>query len=198
MDIREGQRSLANFGVNVEYKDPIRSFKGRDKYKRANWIKTTLEKPTVAVREMKMLSTSILNIKWTIQGKPKLPPASALGGELVLAVSSTFTLNQISGQVTLHEDEWDLSATDLRTQAYFWTTRLAFSAVEGGKDVADGAQGLSKRLDRGGDNNTIYPDPSGDPRKFFHTEDNPQKDFYQVGLVIALLYLVVQFLKLTL
>lgn len=117
-----------------------------------------------AVREMKMLSTSVLNIKWTIQGKPKLPPASALGGELVLAVSSTFTMNQISGQVILHEDEWNLSASHPPTQAYFWTTRLAFSAVEGGKDVAEGAQALTKQLN-GGDNNSIYPDPSGDPRK---------------------------------
>lgn len=118
-----------------------------------------------------MLSTSELNIKWTLRGKPKLPPASALGGELLLAVSSTFTMNQISGQVTLHEDEWDLSASDPPAQAYFWMTRLAFSAVEGGKDFGQGAQGvtkqwLTKQLDnKGGDNNSIYPDPSGDPRK---------------------------------
>lgn len=118
-----------------------------------------------AVREMDMLSTSVLNIKWTIQGKPKLPPASVLGGELVLAVNSTFTMNQISGQVILHEDEWDLSASHLPTQAYFYTTRLAFSAVEAGKDVAEFAQGLMRQLDKGGDNNLIYPDPSGDPKK---------------------------------
>jgi hypothetical protein len=117
---------------------------------------------------MKMLSTSVLNIKWTLRGKPKLPPASALGGDLVLAVSSTFTMNQISGQVILHEDEWDLSASDPAAQAYFWTTRMAFSAVEGGKDLADGAQSLTKQLDKSAEkknNNSIYPDPSGDPRK---------------------------------
>ena len=122
-----------------------------------------------AVREMRMLSTSILNIKWTVRGKPKLPPASALGGKLVWAVNSTFIMNQISGQVTRHEDEWDLSGSDPAAQAYFWTTRLAFSAVEGGKDMAqgaaDGAQGLTKQLDKGAENNSIYPDPSGDPRK---------------------------------
>ncbi|XP_024397389.1 uncharacterized protein [Physcomitrium patens] len=200
IDLREGERSLSNFGVNVEYKDPLRSFKGRDKYKGANWIKTALEKPTVAVREMKMISTSVLKIKWTVTGTPKLPPASALGGRVVLAVSSTFTMNQISGQVTLHEDEWDLSASDPAAQAYFWTARLAFSAVEGGKNFASGVQGIAKQLDKGQENNSnsIYPDPSGDPRKFFQMEDNPQKDLYQVGLVVALLYLLVQFLKLTL
>lgn len=196
MDLREGRRSLSSFGVNVKYKDPLRSFKGRDKYRSANWISTALEKPSVAVREMKMLSTSVLNIKWTLTGTPKLPPASALGGKVVLAVNSTFTMNQISGQVVLHEDQWDLSASDPAAQAYFWTTRLAFSAVEGGKNLADGVQGMAKQLDKGQENNSIYPDPSGDPRKFFQMEDNG-KDLYQIGLVIALIYLLVQFLRLT-
>jgi hypothetical protein len=34
--------------------------------------------------------------------------------------------------------------------------------------------------------------------QFFQVEENPQRDFYQIGLVIALLYLLVQFLRLTL
>jgi len=162
IDIREGQRSLSNFGVNVEYKDPIRSFKGRDKYRRANWIKTALENPTVAVCGMNMLSTSVLNIKWTIRGRPKLPSVFPLG-VLLLTISSTFTMNQISGQVLLHEDEWNLSASHSPPQAYFWTTRLAFSVVQAGKDFVEYAHGLTKQLDEG--DNIIYPDPSGDPRK---------------------------------
>jgi len=197
MSVREDKRSLGNFGMNVVYKDPLRSFKGREKYKRATWIKTALEKPTVAVQEMKMLTTSVLNIKWTLRGKPKLPPASALGGEVVLSVNSVFTLNQISGQVVEHEDEWDLSASDPLAQAYFWTTRLAFSTIEAGKDSAEKVKGMTNALDKGKDNdkNSYYPDPSGDPRKFFQVEDNPQKDLYQVGFVIALIYLLVQFLR---
>lgn len=31
--------------------------------------------------------------------------------------------------------------------------------------------------------------------QFFQVEDNPQKDLYQVGFVIALIYLLVQFLR---
>lgn len=48
---------------------------------------------------MKMLSTSTLVIKWTFRGKPRTPPASLLPGEVVISVTSTFELNQISGQV---------------------------------------------------------------------------------------------------
>ncbi|CAM6064540.1 unnamed protein product [Sphagnum tenellum] len=198
--IREGNRSLGNFGIFARYKDPLRSFTGREKYRRANWIRTALDNPTVAVREMTMLSTSMLNIKWTLRGKPRLPPASVIGGDVILLVDSTFTLNQISGQVIDHEDEWDLSASDLLAQAYFWTSRLAFSTVEAGKDAAEVVKGISKTLNRGkeDDRSSYYPDPSGDPRKFFQVEENPQRDFYQIGLVIALLYLLVQFLRLTL
>jgi len=76
-------------------------------------------------------------------------------------------LNQISGQVIEHEDEWDLSASDLLAQAYFWTSRLAFSTVEAGKDAAEVVKGISKTLNRGkeDDRSSYYPDPSGDPRK---------------------------------
>lgn len=31
--------------------------------------------------------------------------------------------------------------------------------------------------------------------QFFQVEDNPQKDLYQIGFVIALVYLLVQFLR---
>lgn len=205
---------------------------------------------TQAVQEMKMLTTSVLNIKWTLRGKPKLPPASALGGEVVLSVTSVFTLNQISGQVVEHEEEWDLSASDPLSQAYFWTTRLAFSTIEAGKDSAEEMKGMTNALNKGKDDdkNSYYPDPSGDPRKvmytieknvymfqvilvsflfmlhleglflhvlfeplsmintgdsnscsvlvqFFQVEDNPQKDLYQIGFVIACIYLLVQFLR---
>ncbi|TYJ24317.1 hypothetical protein E1A91_A08G252700v1 [Gossypium mustelinum] len=71
LELREGNRALGTYAVSVKYKDPVRSFTGREKYKRPLWITGALENPTVRVQEMVMLSTSVLNIKWTIQGKPK-------------------------------------------------------------------------------------------------------------------------------
>ena len=52
------------------------------------------------MQEMVMLSTNVLSIKWTIRGKPK----SVLEGDLMLRVTSKFTLNQISGRVIEHEE----------------------------------------------------------------------------------------------
>nr|GFC47017.1 DUF2358 domain-containing protein [Tanacetum cinerariifolium] len=34
----------------------------------------------------------------------------------------------------------------------------------------------------------IYPDPSGDPTKFFQNQDDFQRDAYQLALFLALLY----------
>lgn len=114
-----------------------------------------------------MLSTSNLSIKWTLRGKPKLPPASIIGGDLVLSISSKFMLNQISGQVTDQVDEWDLSKSSAPALAYFWATRLSYSAIEAGKDAMDAVVGVSKMMDKGKDDDrsNFYPDPSGDPRK---------------------------------
>ncbi|KAG6555243.1 hypothetical protein Mapa_003285 [Marchantia paleacea] len=197
LELREDKRTLSTYAVFVNYKDPLRSFKGREKFKRPSWIKATLNNPTVAVQQMQMISTSMLNIKWTLRGTPKLPPASVVGGELVLNVNSYFTLNQISGQVTDQVDEWDLSGSSPITLAYFYATKLAYLAAESGKDFGESVSGLTKMMDKKEDNSTIYSDPT-DPRKFFQVDDNPQKDIYQVGFVIALIYLLVQFLKLTL
>jgi hypothetical protein len=66
-----------------------------------------------------MLSTSTFNIKWTLHGKLNDLPTLVVGGDVILLVDSTFTLNQISGQVIEHEDDLNLSTLDLLAQAYF-------------------------------------------------------------------------------
>lgn len=113
---------------------------------------------------MVMLSTSVLSIKWTIKGKPRSFIAK-IGGDLILRITSQFTLNQISGQVIQHEEFWDLSASSAIAQAFFWTSRAVFAAVESGKDLADIAKNLSGRSSTKKENLEIYPDPSGDPTK---------------------------------
>lgn len=199
LEMREGNRALGSFALSVKYKDPLRSFKGREKYKRASWMKGALDNPSVAAREMVMLSTRVLNIKWVIRGKPKFP-APVFGGDLVLAINATYTLNQISGQVVEHVEEWDLSGCSAIAQAFFWASRLAYVIVEQGKDAIEAMQATSKQLQKGEDDDkpTYFRDPSGDPMKFFQMDDNPQRDLYQVGLFIALIYLLVQFLRSTL
>lgn len=117
---------------------------------------------------MVMVSTSELNIKWTLRGKPKSPIFS-FGGDLILKINSRFTLNQISGQVIEHEETWDLSASSLVAQAYFWSSRRFFATVEAGKDFSDSVKDLTNRITTENNKNVeIYPDPTGDPTKVRH------------------------------
>ncbi|KAL7185097.1 hypothetical protein ACSBR2_027099 [Camellia fascicularis] len=164
LELREGNRALGTYAVSVKYKDPVRSFTGREKYKRPLWITDALDKPTVSVQEMMMLSTSVLSIKWTIKGKPKSLLAG-MGGDVIIKVTSQFTLNQISGQVTEHEEFWDISASSAIAQTYFWTSRRLFATIEAGKDVADFVKNITSRFTAQKENLEIYPDPSGDPTK---------------------------------
>ncbi|KAK6791881.1 hypothetical protein RDI58_010962 [Solanum bulbocastanum] len=197
LELREGNRALGTFAVSVKYKDPVRSFTGRDKYKRPLWITDALQNPKPSVQEMVMLSTSVLNIKWTIKGKAKSLIAS-IGGDLIIKVNSRFTLNQISGQVVEHEEQWDLSGSSIIAQAYFWASRRLFATVEAGKDVADFVKDLSSKSAKENKNMDVYPDPYGDPAKFFQRDDSFQRDFYQIALLLAVIYFVVQFLRTTL
>ncbi|XP_010673903.2 uncharacterized protein LOC104890207 [Beta vulgaris subsp. vulgaris] len=197
LQLREGNRALGTFATSVKYKDPVRSFTGREKYKRPLWVTDALENTKVAVQEMVMLSTSVLNIKWTIKGKPKSILAS-IGGDLFIKVNSKFTLNQISGQVIEHEESWDLSASSPVAQAYFWASRRLFATKEAGKDVVDSIKDLGNKISTPKENIEVYPDPSGDPTKFFQRDDADQRDLYQIALFLAIVYFVVQFLKTTL
>ncbi|KAL3838543.1 hypothetical protein ACJIZ3_023134 [Penstemon smallii] len=197
LELRQGNRALGTFALSAKYKDPVRSFTGREKYKRHLWATDALESPKVSVQKMAMLSTSELNIKWTLKGKPK-SPIFRLGGDLIVKVTSKFTLNQISGQVIEHEELWDLSASSLITQTYFWASRRLFATVEAAKDISDFAKDFTNRFTTENKNVDIYPDPTGDPTKFFQRDDSFQRDFYQIALFLAIVYFVVQFLRSTL
>lgn len=197
LQLREGNRALGTFAVSVKYKDPVRSFTGREKYKRPLWVTDALQNAKATVQEMVMLSTSVLNIKWTVKGKPRSILA-AIGGDLIIKVDSTFTLNQISGQVIEHEESWDLSASSPIARAYFWASRRLFATKEAGKDAVDSVKHLSTKFSPPKENVEMYPDPSGDPTKFFQRDESFQRDVYQIALLLAIVYFVVQFLRATL
>lgn len=169
LELRQGNRALGTFAVSVKYKDPVRNFTGREKYKRPLWATDALDKPTVSVQEMVMLSTCVLSIKWIMKGKPKSFLAS-IGGDVIVKVTSRFTLNQISGQVIEHEEFWDLSSSSAIAQAYFWASRRLFSTVEAGKDFVDSVKNIGTRFSTEKENVEIYPDPSGDPMKVISLE----------------------------
>ncbi|KAJ8747906.1 hypothetical protein K2173_012796 [Erythroxylum novogranatense] len=184
LELREGNRALGTYAVSVRYKDPLRSFTGREKYKRLSWATGALDDPYVTVQEMVMLSTSVLSIKWTLKGKPKSFIGS-IGGDLIIKVKSKFTLNQISGQVIEHEEIWDLSGSSAIGQAFFWTSRRLYSTFESGKDLNDFIKNLSRRMSTEKENLEIYPDPSGDPTKVSSSDVLTRK---MIGWSVCLLH----------
>ncbi|KFK40979.1 hypothetical protein AALP_AA2G069400 [Arabis alpina] len=196
LELREGNRAFACYAVSVRYKDPIRSFAGREKYKRPLWITRGLENPTVTIQEMVMLSTSVLRIRWTIKGIPKSLLA-VVSGDLIIKVKSEFTLNQISGQVIEHQESWDSSSSSPIAQVYFWTSRRLFAASESAKDLLHDTKDLTATFTTPKEDTEIYRDPT-DPTKFFQRDDSFERDVYQVALFLALVYFVVQFLRNTL
>lgn len=203
LELREDNRAFNCYAVSVKYKDPLRTFVGREKYRRPLWITKALENPVVTVQEMSMQSTSNLTIRWALRGKPKNPLFASVGGDVIVIVrvESRFVLNQISGQVLEQAESWDLSASSLPAQAYFWLSRRVYSAVESGKDAIEAAKSAaSSGLTTKGDQNLeAYPDPSADPTKFFQRPDDGfSQDVYQIGLLLAVIYFIVQFLKATL
>ncbi|CAA0814511.1 Uncharacterized conserved protein (DUF2358 [Striga hermonthica] len=197
LELRQGNRAIGTYAVSVRYKDPVRSFTGREKYKRRLWATDALENPTVRVQQMVMLSTSMLNIKWTLKGKPKSPIFS-IGGDLIVKVDSKFTLNQISGQVIEHEELWDLLSSSLVSQAYFWASRRLFASFEALNDFSDFIKDLADRVTTENKNVEMPPDPTGDPTKFFQRDESFQRDLYQIALFLAIVYFVVQYLRTTL
>ncbi|CAL4959815.1 unnamed protein product [Urochloa decumbens] len=200
LELREDNRAFNCYAVSVKYKDPLRTFVGREKYMRPLWITKALEKPVVTVQEMSMQSTSNLTIKWTFRGKPRNPFFASIGGLVIVRVESQFVLNQISGQVLEQVDSWDLSASSLPAQAYFWLSRRVYSTVESGKDTIEAAKSTASGMSTKEDQNlSAYPDPTGDPTKFFQRPDDGfSQDVYQIGLLLAVIYFIVQFLKTTL
>ncbi|XP_028556563.1 uncharacterized protein LOC110103993 isoform X2 [Dendrobium catenatum] len=171
LELREGNRSLGSYSISVKYK---------------------------TVQAMQMLSTSELSIKWQLKGRPKNPVFATFGGDLILQVNSRFTLNQISGQVIEHDEFWDLSASSVVGQTYFWISRRLFSAIEAGKDTIDAVKSMASGSSSEKENKEIFPDLSGDPTKFFQRDDGLQRDAYQIALLLAIIYFVVQFLRATL
>jgi len=113
-----------------------------------------------------MQSTSNLTIKWAFRGKPKNPFFATIGGDVIVRVESQFVLNQISGQVLEQVDSWDLSASSLPAQTYFWLSRRVYSTVQSGKDTIEAAKSTASKLSTKEDQNLeAYLDPSGDPTK---------------------------------
>ncbi|KAJ6360477.1 hypothetical protein OIU77_004486 [Salix suchowensis] len=66
LELREGNRALGTFAVSVTYKDPVRCFTGREKYKRPLWATGALDKPSVVRVLLYYLQGKILYVSFIL------------------------------------------------------------------------------------------------------------------------------------
>lgn len=109
-----------------------------------------------------------------MRGRPKWLTSG--GEELIVKVSSQFTLNQISGQVIEHQEVWDLSASSSIAQLFFWTSCRLLATIDTTKDLGDLVKGFSSQKP---DVDT-YPQPSVDPTKviFYLLDVHSSKHYF--------------------
>ncbi|KAJ0015123.1 hypothetical protein Pint_21249 [Pistacia integerrima] len=198
LELREGNRSLGTYAVSVKYKDPVRSFSGREKYKRPLWITSALENPSV-VRKQLLLCSSLLIYSIDLHCL------------CVHSISTLFNLKTVQEMVMLSTSVLSIKWTIRGKPKSFIAnvggdlivkinSKFTLNQISGqaGKDLADLIKNLKSRISTAQENLEIYPDPSADPTKFFQRDDNFQGDLYQIALFLAILYFVVQFLRTTL
>ncbi|KAL0402695.1 UNVERIFIED_CONTAM: hypothetical protein Slati_4299400 [Sesamum latifolium] len=195
LQLRQGNRALGTFAVSVKYKLCMSVFIAGSSQK-LHWKRQVQETTLECAADGDVINECA---KHQVDSKRQAQVSIfRIGGDLSVKVDSKFTLNQISGQVIEHEELWDLSESSLVAQAYFWASRRLFATFEAGKDVSDSLKDLTNRFTTENKNVEMYPDPTGDPTKFFQRDDSFQRDLYQIALFLAVVYFVVQYLRTTL
>lgn len=176
------------FAATVVYKDPYRSFKGREPYARQDFIPHSIQSPTVKVTRMEMIDGSTAKISWILTGNLGPLPVVVNGFSKLL-------LNLLTGQIERHEDSWETSGLG----AVAWNvSRLIWSAKMSSVDAANASKNLIQSLSSGDEEDGSYTtmrDPT-DPTKFFQHKDPFYNDAIFYMGVLAVLYVFVRGLTL--
>jgi hypothetical protein len=177
-------RSLFSNTV-LEYKG-FRSFKGRDGYKTLNFVPKYVESPTVTVKKLKMLDGATAELNWRLQGNIKNLAVD-------VDMTTTITMNLLTGQVEKHVDTWDLRRCSPPAAAAFNLAKIAFTLKAGSDDAAKTTNSILDSLTSVDDDDGGYIEPSAnDPMKFFQQKDSFKDDaIFFIG-AITLLYVMVQ------
>ena len=107
---------------------------------------------------------------------------------------SVLTLNLITGRVLTLRDSWSFVATSPPAALLFTARRLAYNLAQTASAAATDAGNAANAATTPSDG-PIYGDPA-DPMKFFQQQDTSFQDGVQLALVLAVLYTVVQGLRL--
>jgi len=183
----DGRRTPRCYAEKVTYKDPFRSFEGRDKYDRMKHISETIGNPAAMITSVELKTTDTLVITYTLKGDT---PA----GSLDMDFTETYKLNVISGRVVEHEVTWESGRTSPAAAAFFAASRAAYSSGQG---LEDTQESVNSTLDElfAPPNKDIQGDPA-DPMKFFQQEDSTMNDMFIFAAGATMIYAVVQILTL--
>lgn len=183
---KENEASIV--AKDVEYKNPYVSFSGKEKYAAFNYWKDEMGGGKVRVRKMSMAKEDVACIEWTIEDQSR-------AGNIVVDVTSLFTLNLISGRVLKREDTFRLDSCPAQTRALFVSSMSAYSLRTRAKDVADAAKRISQSFSSFDESDEEYFADPRDPNKFFQQQDNTLSDAFQLATLIAAIYAVVKVLE---
>lgn len=170
---------------DVQYNDGYRSFRGQDKYRREFWCRAGVKEPRARVTRLRMLDNGTAEISWQLKGQVAV-------WQIDIPVTSTFTLNLVTGRVLTHNETWDLSGLSPPVSAAVTASRMAWSAQQVSKDAGEGINNAMDSLSSMAsldDDDQYYQNPT-DPTKFFQNQDNTKNDAINLALLVAGLYLV--------
>ena len=105
------------------------SFTGRERYRRHTWNQDAMQQYTTKVTSMQMLDNQSAQLQWAWKGQLANAALSA-------DVTSTLTLNQLTGKILEHTDDISLHGNTAAQALYrlrksLWATRQRFSALTG-------------------------------------------------------------------
>lgn len=179
---------------DVEYKDRYCSTKGIDQFK-ADFVPTFCKATSVKIIKMYMLDAPPSRqaaIEYELEGL--LDPNSKSPTPVTVAMTTTVTLNLLTGQIEKREDSWNVRS--LLSKAPFNAARLAWAGVQKSREARKKGSELIEKsvssvlgsMDEG---DQFVPDPT-DPTKFFQGGDNFKDDAINFVLFLAVAWVVVQ------
>lgn len=180
----DGRRTERVYSAEVTYKDPLRSFTGRDKYQRMKHIAETVTDPKAFITGLELKSLETVVMTYRLEGNTP-------GGKLDMDFTETYKVNQITGRVMQHEVAWSFGRTGAPAAAYFTATRTAYSTKQAAVDLSEAAETLLAAEEN--PNKDFQGDPN-DPMKFFQQEDTSMNDMLTFAFFATALYAVVQVL----
>eukprot|EP00798_Chlamydomonas_sp_ICE-L_P023997 gene23998-9569_t len=177
--------TAGGFDRDCKYDDGFRQVTGAQNVAKQRWIKENFKKPTVTIQRLQMLDKSTAQVDWTLVGDMN-------GSAADIRFVTIITMNLLTGRITSLSEKWDLSKCNAASALKLTGSRVTYSAKKASEDVGDGIKKIGESIDESlssfEENGDSSQNPN-DPMKFFQPE-NPNGDYINFALVVAVMYLV--------